>query len=101
MDQGTVAEEIEVPSNSKSNNKMGTRVMYLLLRKDLETTLNWPVGALCTQAAHGLWTFCLSRWFLLLSAATACLWAYKDDPEVKEYMADLDHMHKITLAVRF
>ncbi|KAI6234712.1 Aminoacyl-tRNA hydrolase [Aphelenchoides fujianensis] len=63
---------------------MGTRVMYLLLRKDLETALKWPVGAICTQAAH---------------AATACLWTFKDDPEVIAYCKDLDHMHKITLAV--
>ncbi|KAI6190976.1 Aminoacyl-tRNA hydrolase [Aphelenchoides bicaudatus] len=63
---------------------MGTRVMYLLLRKDLETVLKWPIGALCTQAAH---------------AATAVLWTYKDDPDVIEYMKDMDNMHKITLAV--
>ncbi|CAD5225324.1 unnamed protein product [Bursaphelenchus xylophilus] len=69
---------------TESTEEMGTRVMYLILRKDLQTYLKWPIGALCTQVAH---------------AATACLWTYKDDPEVVKYMEDMDHMHKITLQV--
>jgi hypothetical protein len=77
--------EIPVPSTA-TDSGMVTRVMYLLLRKDLETTFKWPIGALCTQAAH---------------AATACLWTYRDDPDVIAYMNDMDHMHKITLAVSF
>lgn len=32
-------------------------------------------------------------------AATACIWLYKDDPEVKEYMQNIDSMRKVTLKV--
>ncbi|CAD5218113.1 unnamed protein product [Bursaphelenchus okinawaensis] len=69
---------------SDDQKEMGTLVMYILLRKDLQTSLKWPIGALCSQAAH---------------AATACLWSFKDDPDVVSYMKDMDSMHKITLAV--
>ncbi|MFH4982327.1 hypothetical protein AB6A40_009036 [Gnathostoma spinigerum] len=62
----------------------GPRVMYLILRYDLLSKLQWPLGALVTQAAH---------------AATACLWTYKDDPDVIEYMDDIEHMRKVALKV--
>ncbi|KAF7639342.1 hypothetical protein Mgra_00001306 [Meloidogyne graminicola] len=59
-------------------------IMYLILRADLITDLKWSIGAVFTQIAH---------------ASTACIWSFKDDPEVKEYMADLNNMHKVTLKV--
>uniref|UniRef100_A0A914IFY8 peptidyl-tRNA hydrolase n=1 Tax=Globodera rostochiensis TaxID=31243 RepID=A0A914IFY8_GLORO len=59
-------------------------VMYLLLRADLLGNMRWPLGAVFTQIAH---------------AATACIWAFRNDPEVVEYMADMDNMHKVTLKV--
>ncbi|GMT24580.1 hypothetical protein PFISCL1PPCAC_15877, partial [Pristionchus fissidentatus] len=59
-------------------------VMYIILRRDLISALNWPVGAVATQAAH---------------AATAALWTFKDDAATVEYMTDMDNMHKVTLGV--
>uniref|UniRef100_A0AC34FH89 Aminoacyl-tRNA hydrolase n=1 Tax=Panagrolaimus sp. ES5 TaxID=591445 RepID=A0AC34FH89_9BILA len=62
-----------------------TLVMYLVLRKDLTSLPGWNTGALVTQAAH---------------ASTACIWKYKDDPNVQSYLdpANIDHMHKVTLS---
>ncbi|VDD92286.1 unnamed protein product [Enterobius vermicularis] len=60
------------------------RVMYLILRRDLLEKLKWPIGALVSQGAH---------------AATACLWKFRDDPEVLSYMSNLEHMRKVTLEV--
>ncbi|VDK42961.1 unnamed protein product [Anisakis simplex] len=64
---------------------MDVRVMYLILRSDLISLFKWPLGAVVTQGAH---------------AATACIWAFKDDSDVVEYMKDTDHMRKITLQVK-
>lgn len=58
--------------------------MYLLLRTDLATELEWPTGALVAQGAH---------------AATACIWKFKDDPEVIEYMNNIDSLAKVVLQV--
>ncbi|KAI6206098.1 hypothetical protein M3Y94_00867700 [Aphelenchoides besseyi] len=74
----------QTTETAKPDDQMGTRVMYILLRKDLETNLKWPIGALCAQAAH---------------SATAVCWKYRDDADVIAYFNDLEHMHKITLAV--
>uniref|UniRef100_A0A914N4G9 peptidyl-tRNA hydrolase n=1 Tax=Meloidogyne incognita TaxID=6306 RepID=A0A914N4G9_MELIC len=60
-------------------------IMYLILRADLISDLKWPLGAVFTQIAH---------------AATACIWTFKDDPEVKEYMGNMENMHKVTLKVK-
>ncbi|CAL8071928.1 unnamed protein product [Orchesella dallaii] len=57
-------------------------VQYVILRKDLQTVLNWPLGALFAQACH---------------ASTAVLHLYKDDPNTVEYLANLDSMHKVVL----
>ncbi|CAB3409959.1 unnamed protein product [Caenorhabditis bovis] len=59
-------------------------VMYLILRRDLTTKLNWPVGAVCTQAAH---------------AASAAMWIFRNDPNTEVYTSNLDSMHKVTLGV--
>jgi peptidyl-tRNA hydrolase len=58
--------------------------MYLVLRRDLLTELKWPIGAVATQTAH---------------AATACIWAFREDSDVLQYMEDLEHMRKVTLEV--
>ncbi|KIH47131.1 hypothetical protein ANCDUO_22814 [Ancylostoma duodenale] len=60
-------------------------VMYLVLRRDLMSSLGWPMGAVCTQAAH---------------AASAAIWLYRNDPNTVEYTKELDSMHKVTLGVR-
>lgn len=59
-------------------------VMYLILRRDLISTLNWPIGALVAQGCH---------------AATAVLWQHKDDEHVKVYMTAMDSMRKVVLEV--
>ncbi|KAK6045091.1 hypothetical protein COOONC_17404 [Cooperia oncophora] len=59
-------------------------VMYLILRRDLMSSLGWPMGAVCTQAAH---------------AASAAMWLFRNDPNTEEYTKELDSMHKITLGV--
>uniref|UniRef100_A0A915DJG7 peptidyl-tRNA hydrolase n=1 Tax=Ditylenchus dipsaci TaxID=166011 RepID=A0A915DJG7_9BILA len=46
--------------------------------------LKWTLGAVFTQIGH---------------ASTACIWKYREDPEVVAYMEDLDSMHKVTLRV--
>lgn len=63
---------------------MSVKVMYFILRSDLSTTLNWPLGAIFTQIAH---------------AATACIWTFREDKEVVDYMNEMDTMHKVTLKV--
>lgn len=60
------------------------RIMYVILRSDLISDLKWSVGAVATQAAH---------------AATACVWTFRDDSEVVEYMKDISHLRKVTLKV--
>ena len=57
-------------------------VQYLVLRKDLWNTLEWPLGSIIAQACH---------------ASTAALWLSKDSPVATAYCAaqNLDHMHKV------
>lgn len=57
-------------------------VQYLVLRKDLWNTLEWPLGSIIAQACH---------------ASTAALWLSKDSPVTTAYCAaqNLDHMHKV------
>lgn len=60
-------------------------VMYLVLRRDLMSSLGWPLGAVCTQAAH---------------AASAAMWLFRNDPNTIEYTKELDSMRKIILGVQ-
>lgn len=59
-------------------------VQYIVLRKDLWNSLNWPLGSIVAQACH---------------ASTAALWLSKDDDATFAYCATekLDHMHKASL----
>ncbi|KAE9421042.1 hypothetical protein Angca_008791, partial [Angiostrongylus cantonensis] len=59
-------------------------VMYLVLRRDLMSSQGWPLGAVCTQAAH---------------AASAAMWLFRNDPNTIEYTKELDSMRKVTLGV--
>ncbi|EPZ35563.1 putative peptidyl-tRNA hydrolase PTRHD1-like protein [Rozella allomycis CSF55] len=58
-------------------------VQYILLRGDLK----WSQGALIAQACH---------------ASIACLFKYKDHPNVLKYTSDenLNRMHKVVLKVK-
>uniref|UniRef100_A0A915Q483 Phosphotyrosine protein phosphatase I domain-containing protein n=1 Tax=Setaria digitata TaxID=48799 RepID=A0A915Q483_9BILA len=61
-----------------------SRIMYLILRSDLVTDLKWSFGAVVAQAAH---------------AATACIWTFREDNDVVEYMNDIARLRKVTLKV--
>ena len=62
-------------------------VQYLVLRKDLWSSLKWPLGSIIAQACH---------------ASTAALWLSKDSPVTTAYCAaeNLDHMHKVSTMFR-
>ena len=57
-------------------------VQYVIVRGDLWRTENWPIGAIIAQGCH---------------ATTAVMHSFMDDPNVREYLADVDHMHKVVL----
>ncbi|KAA8582852.1 putative peptidyl-tRNA hydrolase PTRHD1 [Etheostoma spectabile] len=60
----------------------GRLVQYVVVRSDLVHKLSWPLGAVITQACH---------------AATAAVHLHYGDPDTQQYLADLDHMHKVVL----
>lgn len=59
-------------------------VQYVLVRGDLLTKLQWPVGAVIAQACH---------------ACTAVTHLFRDDEHTQQYLTDLDNMHKVVLEV--
>lgn len=59
-------------------------VQYIIIRSDLRTALNWPLGALIAQCCH---------------ATAAVMQQYGEDVETIEYLKDLDNMHKVVLEV--
>ncbi|KAM8952612.1 putative peptidyl-tRNA hydrolase PTRHD1 [Pelodytes ibericus] len=61
---------------------MPSLVQYIVLRRDLQTTLGWPLGALVAQACH---------------AATSAIHLYYQHPHTQEYLQELDTMHKVLL----
>ena len=60
----------------------GVLVQYIAVRGDLWRTQKWPIGALIAQGCH---------------ATTAIVHTFMDDPNVREYLADVDRMHKVVL----
>ncbi|XP_053316584.1 putative peptidyl-tRNA hydrolase PTRHD1 [Spea bombifrons] len=63
---------------------MSGLVQYIVLRRDLQAALGWPLGALVAQASH---------------AATAAIHLYYEHPQTQAYLQDLEHMHKVVLEV--
>ncbi|KAI8058015.1 GE26143 [Syncephalis plumigaleata] len=59
--------------------------MFVIVRKDLVKSLDWPIGAVMTQACH---------------AATAALWETRHLPDTIAYMDDLPNMHKVVLETK-
>ena len=59
-----------------------TLVQFVVVRRDLLKTLEWPTGSVVAQACH---------------ACTAVIWANQQDPCVQEYLsaANVDSMHKV------
>ena len=64
-----------------------TLVQFVVVRRDLLKTLEWPVGSVIAQACH---------------ACLAVAWEHKDDPDVVRYLApeNVDAMHKVTKEVK-
>uniref|UniRef100_A0A0K0DJA9 LMWPc domain-containing protein n=1 Tax=Angiostrongylus cantonensis TaxID=6313 RepID=A0A0K0DJA9_ANGCA len=73
------------PSKIQEMSCPSSYVMYLVLRRDLMSSQGWPLGAVCTQAAH---------------AASAAMWLFRNDPNTIEYTKELDSMRKVTLGVQ-
>ncbi|XP_056418979.1 putative peptidyl-tRNA hydrolase PTRHD1 [Hyla sarda] len=63
---------------------MAALVQYVVLRKDLQSGLGWPLGALVAQACH---------------AATAIIHLHYKHQQTQEYLQELDSMHKVVLEV--
>ena len=64
-----------------------TIVQFVVVRRDLLKTMEWPVGSVIAQACH---------------ACLAVAWENKDDPDVIAYLApeNIASMHKVTKEVK-
>jgi peptidyl-tRNA hydrolase len=72
---------VETPSSGEpSSSSDSTLVQFVVVRRDLLKTMEWPVGSVIAQACH---------------ACTAVTWACRDDADVQAYLADLGGMHKV------
>lgn len=60
-------------------------VQFIVVRRDLLKTLDWPVGSVMAQACH---------------ACAAVLFEHRDDPHVVAYHARLDAMYKVVKEVK-
>ena len=58
-------------------------VQFVVIRRDLLKTLEWPVGSVVAQACH---------------ACLAVTWEHRDDPDVAAYLSpeNINSMHKVT-----
>ncbi|KAF8562598.1 hypothetical protein P879_10611 [Paragonimus westermani] len=61
-----------------------TLLQYIVVRRDLSTVLNWPLGAIVAQGCH---------------AATAALHTFREHSNTLAYLNQLDRMHKVVLGV--
>ena len=94
-------------------------VQHVILRKDLtKTPYKWPAGSMIAQGCHvvrGASTFKCRRNMRSCLFVSCCvfvtslchiaqvsktLWELKEEPNVQAYMADIDNMHKVTLAAK-
>eukprot|EP00123_Amoebidium_parasiticum_P015843 comp23172_c0_seq1/m.37525 comp23172_c0_seq1/g.37525 ORF comp23172_c0_seq1/g.37525 comp23172_c0_seq1/m.37525 type:complete len:143 (-) comp23172_c0_seq1:108-536(-) len=82
-----VEEPCETESNDTEKETMASAllVQYVVVRRDLLKTLNWPTGSVIAQGCH---------------AATAALFQDPTHPSVREYVSHLDHMTKVVLEVK-
>jgi len=60
-------------------------VQYVVVRKDLVENLGWPTGALIAQCCH---------------ACIAAIHLFYTDEHTKEYLTDLNSMHKVVLEAK-
>ncbi|KAG0309292.1 peptidyl-tRNA hydrolase domain-containing protein 1 [Dissophora globulifera] len=59
--------------------------MFIVIRKDLIKVLGWSTGSVISQACH---------------ASTAVLHKTQDMKDTREYLADLNNMHKVVLEIK-
>lgn len=64
---------------------MSTIVQYIVVRGDLRSALNWPLGAVIAQCCH---------------ATAAVMSLHAEDEETQAYLKDLDNMHKVVLEAK-
>lgn len=57
-------------------------VQYVIVRSDLLKELGWSTGALIAQACH---------------AVTAVTHLFYEDDDTRQYLKDIDNMHKVVL----
>ena len=55
-------------------------VQFVVVRRDLLKSMEWPVGSVIAQACH---------------ACLAVCWEQRDDPDVVRYLGNVDSMHKV------
>ena len=63
---------------------MSNIVQYIIVRSDLKSALNWPLGAIIAQCCH---------------ATAAVMHLNQEDSDTIAYLKDLDNMHKVVLEV--
>ena len=75
---------IEVSQNDTAEASMtaelDTIVQFIVVRRDLLKSMDWPVGSVIAQACH---------------ASTAVIFEQRSDPDVIAYLSDLGNMHKV------
>ncbi|KAG0056489.1 peptidyl-tRNA hydrolase domain-containing protein 1 [Gryganskiella cystojenkinii] len=59
--------------------------MFIVIRKDLIKTLGWTTGSVIAQACH---------------ASTAVLHKTHELQDTREYLADINNMHKVVLEIK-
>ncbi|EDW28051.1 GL27294 [Drosophila persimilis] len=64
---------------------MSNIVQYVVVRSDLRSALNWPLGAIIAQCCH---------------ATAAVMHLNAEDAETVAYLKDLDNMHKVVLQAK-
>ncbi|XP_055903271.1 putative peptidyl-tRNA hydrolase PTRHD1 [Eupeodes corollae] len=64
---------------------MSNIVQYIIVRSDLKSVLNWPLGAVIAQCCH---------------ATAAVMHLNSEDSDTRKYLQDLDNMHKVVLEIK-
>ncbi|KAL8455239.1 hypothetical protein Emag_000942 [Eimeria magna] len=73
-------------ASSAENGESESLVQYVVLRRDLQTELQWPLGAVVAQACH--------------AAVSAMGSALKDNPvDAQRYLAEGSNMRTVVLQV--
>eukprot|EP00320_Phaeocystis_rex_P022368 CAMPEP_0119070174 /NCGR_PEP_ID=MMETSP1178-20130426/35870_1 /TAXON_ID=33656 /ORGANISM="unid sp, Strain CCMP2000" /LENGTH=142 /DNA_ID=CAMNT_0007051987 /DNA_START=137 /DNA_END=565 /DNA_ORIENTATION=+ len=79
---GGVVDVSPAATEGTPNAEQETIVQFVVIRRDLLKTLEWPTGSVIAQACH---------------ACTAVMWEHQQDPCVQKYLsaANVNSMHKV------